>query len=378
MIDLLELQLGSTFNLAPDVVRALRVSGAHTPEAALSLLRSFPSVSQALPFNRIGMMGAMMDLSATASWSAAMTQRRPMARRWPMGAAAPLTARWTPGTAVPLPPAGAAGPGGMSGSALLASKPPINHHASCSPWPVRDQGEERWTCVAFAVVALREALMCKQQQYFEDLSEQYLYWATKLQGGDPHPQVVGTKIEHALQALRTGGVAREFECGYNSDVVIGDEPQDLPPYGPSAAAKTSAGALAVPHSVYGTGAAPGGRAGLLYDLLAKGPVAVTLPVSQDPLSPGLATNWTSEVAQDFGFVLNPVPFSQISSGHAVCLTGFAPDPREPLGGYFIVRASWGTDWGRLLPHPSYHGPAPGYGQVSATYVEQFLWEYAQL
>lgn len=47
-------------------------------------------------------------------------------------------------------------------------------------------------------------------------------------------------------------------------------------------------------------------------------------------------------------------------GHGVLLVGYHDDPKWPGGGYFIVRNSWGPDWGE-----------GGYGKVSYAYVECF-------
>lgn len=47
-------------------------------------------------------------------------------------------------------------------------------------------------------------------------------------------------------------------------------------------------------------------------------------------------------------------------GHGVLLVGYHDDPKWPGGGYFIVRNSWGPNWGE-----------GGYGKVSYAYVECF-------
>jgi hypothetical protein len=69
----------------------------------------------------------------------------------------------------------------------------------------------------------------------------------------------------------------------------------------------------------------------------------------------------------------------VVGGHAVCVVGFEPDPEEPMGGYFIARNSWGTLWASLAPSPGdSHSPAAGYGEISASYVDAYLWELLQL
>ena len=63
----------------------------------------------------------------------------------------------------------------------------------------------------------------------------------------------------------------------------------------------------------------------------------------------------------------------------MCVTGFEPDNLEPTGGYFIVRNSWGTSWASGAPAAgSSYAPEPGYGEVSATYVDAYCWEFFQL
>ena len=108
---------------------------------------------------------------------------------------------------------------------------------------------------------------------------------------------------------------------------------------------------------------------------------MTLPVFKDPL--GTTDNWNTSVALAYGHVLNPPPLSAACGGHAVCITGFRPDPAEPNGGYFVFRNSWGSGWAQNAPAPagsnrSFVAPEPGYGSISASYVESYLWELLQL
>ncbi len=80
------------------------------------------------------------------------------------------------------------------------------------------------------------------------------------------------------------------------------------------------------------------------------------------------------MAEAYGEVLDPPPYMVSDGGHAVCVVGFVPYQWEPSGGYFVIRNSWGTDWGYELPTAGPYGPAPGYGTISASYVENYLWE----
>jgi hypothetical protein len=90
------------------------------------------------------------------------------------------------------------------------------------------------------------------------------------------------------------------------------------------------------------------------------------------------SNWTTAVGLSYGRVLNPPARSVVSGGHCVCVTGFVPDPTEEVGGHFIIRNSWGTIWGASLPAAGYNAPEPGYGEVSASYVDMYCWELLQL
>jgi hypothetical protein len=92
-----------------------------------------------------------------------------------------------------------------------------------------------------------------------------------------------------------------------------------------------------------------------------------------------STNWSTTSALVYGKVINPPRRAITVGAHAVCVTGFVPDDTEPKGGYFIFRNSWGVDWSSAAPDPANtYSPEPGYGQVSATYVDQYLWEMCSL
>jgi hypothetical protein len=99
------------------------------------------------------------------------------------------------------------------------------------------------------------------------------------------------------------------------------------------------------------------------------PVAVSMLVFKDPV--GGRDNWSTLVGRSFGEVLDPPPTSVVSSGHAVCIVGFRPDPTERLGGFFLFRNSWGPHWGRQAQ------PEPGYGFLSAGQLEDYCIEACQ-
>jgi hypothetical protein len=104
-------------------------------------------------------------------------------------------------------------------------------------------------------------------------------------------------------------------------------------------------------------------------------VVITVPVFQDPAFEHGPNTWTTNVGWSYGVVIDPPPRSIVVGGHAVCVVGFDPDGSEELGGYFIVRNSWGVTWALNAPYPERSlAPEPGYGVLSASYVEDFLWE----
>jgi hypothetical protein len=116
---------------------------------------------------------------------------------------------------------------------------------------------------------------------------------------------------------------------------------------------------------------------VIQHLQAGRPVAISLPVYQDPVRLN-ENNWTTAVGWLYGRVFNPPTQASVIGGHCVCITGFVPDPNEPNGGHFVIRNSWGPQWGSQAPSPPYHSPEPGYGEISASYVEGFCWELLTL
>jgi hypothetical protein len=238
-------------------------------------------------------------------------------------------------------------------------------------WPVRDQGD-RGTCVAFAVTACREY---EAKQGSLDLSEQYLYWATKTSVGDPWPNQDGTLLQFGGNALAQIGICRRDFWPYDQRRQLGDLTH-ANNANPSAAAHSDAAQwrVAMVHSSpAGLSSSPSAYLRQVLDATRK-PLAISLPVFVDALG-GRVTNWTWSGAIDRGWVLDPAPTFLFRDGHAVCVTGWMDDQNAPGGGWFIIRNSWGTRWARNPQHPV---PEPGYGRVSARYVDTYLWELSHL
>jgi hypothetical protein len=369
-------QLASDMNLPKVTVQVLSASGARSPEAILSLLQSFPNLatngyveSNVLSNEVVKRAGPALQkiLAAThAGWQPGPSRH---SKQGGYGAAPPPGARWRLRDTVPPPGVRLAAP------APVAVPPPgLIDLRGCPPWPVRDQGQ-RGTCVAFSTTALREQLLCETEGALHDLSEQFLYWDIKTNSPDPNKTSDGTWIEFAFDSLNRAGICPEAIWPYNPNPLNGNAAQGPAPAGAVAAAQ----ALRYSAALYSRITTSSGNAAKVLNALqtARRPVAISLPVFSDPLMPQ-TNNWETPVAWQFGYVLDPPATSTVSDGHCVCVTGFSPDPNEPTGGYFVIRNSWSGRWGALLPSAGYAGPEPGYGQVSASYVDKFLWEFGQL
>lgn len=245
---------------------------------------------------------------------------------------------------------------------------------------VKDQGR-RGTCVAFAVTACAE-------HHFETfpLSEQFLYHSMKTLPGALCPNEDGSRICEGARALAARGICRNDHWPYDPSPIGGNISHQDRPVRPSPDRNAESDAQVRVHSSsapYVPTQPPIGVAQQLYDMLVKGPVAISLPVFRFVDGNQKLNNWVWGQAESFGVVLDPPirpPTSKLvmvqSGGHAVCVVGYQRDPMANGGGVFIIRNSWGTDWGKHLPDrvDGHHAPAPGYGQVSALYIEEYLWE----
>jgi hypothetical protein len=275
----------------------------------------------------------------------------------------------------PRPPTGAPIPLGSPSSGPTPAFAAIDLRKQ--QWPIRNQGQ-RGTCVAFAATACVEYLQGAARAP-SDRSEQFLYWAIKTATNDLWPNLDGSSLVFADEALRGSGICGSPLWPYNP--VPGGTVHQGDVGNPSQQARGDAASNRYSSTVQPQNA-PSGAAALLHSRLLQGrPVAITLPVFRDLLITDGTTNWTDGSSWTYGRVLNPVPTSVCieEGGHAVCVVGFQPDANEPCGGYFIFRNSWDTAWGALSPSPgNTNAPEPGYGEVSATYIDKYLWELLQV
>jgi hypothetical protein len=364
------------YQLEPRPVQVLHISGARRPEIISSLLESFPVVAELGEIDtRVVSYAARVESANTAGGIAAMDEEAlslDEQSHFHKGAAPPEEALWHLDSVVEMPP-----PAGSIFEAVAPKASPVGfdstHVELCRPWPPKNQGN-RETCVSFAVVALREQLLCQQQGMSHELSEQLLHWAIKTATGDPNTSIEPSHVKFGLDALMQAGTCSNVSCAYNPMPIVGNPSQANTPHAPTPAAIALALGYAhrpVQHEF--THQISKGKAKKVLSALSGGrAVAVTLPVFSDPITS--TDNWSTRVGKLFGYVIDPPPGSAVSAGHAVCVTGFEPDSEEPTGGYFVIRNSWGRAWGSNLPIAGYVGPEPGYGQLSATYVDKYLWE----
>jgi Papain family cysteine protease len=349
--------------LTEEEYESLASTGAQSAEELYALTLHFPDLlADELPGSNLAKISALAAQRTTLAFRNAALAR----------SASPLVfskgARQPPNVPYPIGAQAAS-----SGTAVGASSPPappapIDHHSALrsSGWPVRDQGQ-RGTCVAHAMAACKEALAVSAGAP-SDQSEQFLFWGAKQL--DPSA-ADGTLHGYALAALHSYGLCGESLWPYVSMPSPASVHQGPPPSPAIAAARS---ALHV-----GGGVTSPSNAQALYQALLRGPVAIGVPVFADPANPA-KDNWNIGGMMEYGRIMEPPRRSVVVGGHAVCVLGFAPDAREPAGqGWFIIRNSWGTSsWGSWLPHGTYWGPEPGYGQISWSYVDSYLWELCWL
>jgi hypothetical protein len=229
-----------------------------------------------------------------------------------------------------IAPAAAAPPFGGTPDVNLISEMP----------PIRDQ-ENRGTCVAFASLACLEHSLSRYPGL--DLSEQFLYWASKQHDGDPN--AVGTYVSVAVPLLVADGCCEETIWPYNGNQIPGNESQDPQP----ANAQQAAAKYKVPRYNELTAT---DVASVKQELALKRCVAVNVAYFDE--------SWATTDARSTGNVTLPVPGGETQDGHAVCLVGYEDLPGNPElgGGRFILRNSWNGTWGVNCPYGTGYGTLP--------------------
>jgi len=211
--------------------------------------------------------------------------------------------------------------------------------------PVRFQGA-RGTCVSFALTAIHEYAR-RAQGTPEDFSEQYLYHQMKLIDGSV---ACGTWQRYGAQVLGTKGQCLEITWPYNPNLPC-NKNGVLPPDADSEAAEYPTSLVPVVSTDV---------AAIKAALADRRPVGISIPVYN---------SWyLNPETQRSGRITMPLSNDVQAGGHAVCLVGYQDDPSSPGGGYFILRNSWGTNWGYQDPY------GQGYGTIAYQYISGYCWE----
>lgn len=213
--------------------------------------------------------------------------------------------------------------------------------------PLRNQGA-RGTCVAHAVLAVREQLeiAAAHSPADLDLSEQYVYWWCKAHDGIP--RVSGTYVSVGMRCLAETGAPLESVWPYVS-AEKEDQGQGPPP---EAAAQGDPGFRTLRTQQFNRTDIDGIKA-CLYEGRA---VAFSVPVYDSWYASSATARW--------GKITLPLPGEPQNGGHAMTLVGYQDDADAPGGGYFLVRNSW-QPW-------SWDGAwRPGYGYIPYAYIKQF-------
>jgi hypothetical protein len=240
-------------------------------------------------------------------------------------------------------------------------------------WLARDQGN-RTSCVAFAVTA------CIEQPAYADgqgkrLSEEFLYWAARKMADSSGV----VRLEYARRVLEDTGICLAEYCRYDMSL-SGSDPGDQP----SRCARDDAATRTFSCGTYydlkkaSPDLPPDKVAGAVVDLLHayRRPVAVCLKIFQDKDTK--ASAWSGSQAVHYGIIANPDSKNDLVGSHCICIVGWIKDIREYSGGYFLFRNSWGTLFAERAPSECTVAPYPGYGVISATYVNSWSYEILQV
>jgi len=217
--------------------------------------------------------------------------------------------------------------------------------------PVKAQGE-RGTCVAFALVGLREYLLEEPVR----LSEQHMYWGCKQRDG--FEDEAGSTIHDGLSALRAFGVCPEADWPYSDAVIVHNESHGPVP---AQAAKAAKG-FRMQH----TTAVSRSNVVDIKQVLAGVDAQEGMPVAISVL---VFNSWLhSHATQQTGKITMPLPGEEPQGGHAMLVVGYQEDTSAPGGGYLILRNSWSSEWAGHSPE------APGHAVMPYSYFERFAME----
>jgi C1A family cysteine protease len=226
---------------------------------------------------------------------------------------------------------------------------PLRHIVS-NLSPIRKQAN-RGTCVSFASTSCYE----QQQHPIVDMSEQWLYYDCKTHDG--YPNVGGTWVAVAFAALKRDGICTEAKWLYNPNPIPGNESEGPPP--PGAALEALRHRVASYHQL-GSHDINSIKAVIRMDR----EVAFAIPV----FNSWYQNSWVRYT----GDIVMPLRGEARVGGHAMAIVGYNDLPGDVAtgGGRFVIRNSWGSDWG---VHSSF-GLGPGYGSIPYAYIVNYCTE----
>lgn len=209
--------------------------------------------------------------------------------------------------------------------------------------PLRNQGR-RSTCVAHAVLALREQLEIAAGGARDlDLSEQFVYWWCKEHDGLPTRP--GTYLSLGMRCLVEMGAPSEVLWPYVS-VPGPDEGQGPPP-------ENAADGDPAYRTAQTQAFNRDDITGMKRCLVEGRSIALAVSVFESWYKSPAMARW--------GKITLPLAGEPVLEGHAVTLVGYQDDPQAPGRGYFLVRNSW-QPW-------AWEGTwAPGYGYLPYAYI----------
>ncbi len=199
---------------------------------------------------------------------------------------------------------------------------------------IKDQGA-RGTCLAFAVTAAHEVARLVNTSTIEDLSEEALYWCCKQVDDNT---LSGTTFYSAATALRKWG----------------QPPEEIWPYDDNRD-ETS------PTYV----SPPGALDPQFCHIASLDKTEVDVESIKSHLASGDAVALGILLAETFftpvdGHIAMPQPGADLLGGHAILIVGYIDSHAGVDSAYFIVRNSWGADWGDN-----------GYGYLPLEYIERY-------
>jgi C1A family cysteine protease len=262
---------------------------------------------------------------------------------------APVLADYVPGQNVPASPAA----------------PAVRSLADDFAPPPRHQGGRR-TCTAFASIATLEQNVRRHPPLIPvpgfDLSdgcEQWLYYLCKRHYDNNN--TFGTFIATAYQAMTEIGNLPEASWPYRAEQTPQESGEPTPAGEDWLRPLAAFGKIKRDRALQATDIGQ-------YKAAIDAQRAVTFWV------PVFDSWFYNPLARILGLITMPIPseLSKQDNGHSMCIVGYIDQPQFPGigGGRFIVRNSWGGEWGLLNPWDEVQLPQ-GFGTIPYDYIAKF-------